>query len=62
MVNNLGFSPLHLIIGKAVTISGLTTGNKATESMSDSEAVQRTMENLTRVISEFREVDMRQKL
>ena len=30
--------------------------------MSDSEAVQRTMENLTRIISEFREADMFQKL
>ena len=61
-VNKLGYSPLQLVTGKAVTIPGLTTGNVASESMSDSEAVQRTMENLTRVISEFREADMRQKL
>ena len=57
-VNKLGYSPLQLVTGKAVTIPGLTTGNVASESMSDSEAVQRTMENLTRVISEFREADM----
>ena len=30
--------------------------------MTNTEAVQRTMENLTRVISEFIEADMRQKL
>ena len=53
---------MQLVTGKAVTIPGLTTGNVATESMSDSEAVQRTMENLTKIISEFREADMRQKL
>ena len=61
-VNKLGYSPLQLVTGKAVTIPGLTTGNVATESMSDSEAVQRTMENLTKIISEFREADMCQKL
>ena len=59
LVNKLGYSPLQLVIGKAVTIPGLTTGNVATESMSHSEAVQRTMENLTKIISEFREANMR---
>ena len=48
--------------GKAVTLPGLTTGNVASESMTDSEAVQRTIENLTRTVSEFREADMRKKL
>ena len=61
-INKLGFSPLQLVTGKAVTLPGLTTGNVATESMTESEAVQRTMENLTRVVSEFREADMRKKL
>ena len=61
-VNKLGYSPLQLVTGKAVTIPGLTTENLASESMSDSEAVQKTMENLTRIISEFREADMHQKL
>ena len=61
-LNKLGYSPLQLVTGKAVTIPGLTTGNTATESMTESEAVQRTMENLTQIISEFRESDMRQKL
>ena len=61
-VNKLGFSPLQLVTGKAVTLPGLTTGNEASESMTDSEAVQRTIENLTRTVSEFREADMRKKL
>ena len=61
-VNKLGYSPLQLVTGKAVTLPGLTTGNVATESMTDSEAVQRTLENLTKIVAEFREADMRWKL
>ena len=49
-VNKLGFSPLQLMTGKAVSIPGLTTGNEATESMTDLEAVQRTMEMIMRMI------------
>ena len=45
-----------------MTLPGLTTGNVATESMPESEAVQRMVEHLTRVVSEFREADMRKKL
>ena len=48
--------------GKAVKILGLTTRNEATECMTDSESVKRTMENITETISEFREADMREKL
>ena len=61
-VNKLGYLPLQLVTGKAVTLPGLTTGNEASESMTDSEAVQRTIENLMRTVSEFREADMRKKL
>ena len=46
LVNKLGYSPLQLVTGQAVQIPGLTTGNEATESMTDTEAVRRTMENL----------------
>ena len=60
-VNKLGYSPLQLVTGQAVSIPGLTTGNEVTESMTDSEAVRRTMENLMRITSEFRESDMRKK-
>ena len=53
LVNKLGFSPLQLVMGKAVMTPRMTTGNTATESMTDSEAVQRTKENLTWIVSEF---------
>ena len=62
IMNKLGFSPLQLVKGKAALIPRLTTGTIAIESMTDAEAVQRTMENLTNVISEFKQLDMRQKL
>ena len=62
LVNKLGYSPLQLVTGQAVMIPGLTTGNEATESMTDSEAVRRTMESLMRITSEFQESDMRRKL
>ena len=61
-VNKLGYSPLQLVTGKAVTIPGLTCGNVATESMTDSEAVRRTLENLMKITSEFRESNRRKKL
>ena len=61
-VNKLGYSPLQLVTGQAVSIPGLTTGNEATESVMDSKSVQRTMWNLMRITSEFRELDMRRKL
>ena len=61
-INKLGYSPLQLVTGKSVTLPGLTTGNVSTESMMDCEAVQRTMENLNRTVSEFREADMKRKL
>ena len=61
-VNKLGYSPLQLVTGKSVTLPGLTTGNAGTESMTDCEAVQRTMENLNKTVSEFREADMKKKL
>ena len=60
-MNKLGYWPLQLVTGKAVTIPGLTTGTLASESMSDSEAVQKTMENLTKIVSKFCEADMRKK-
>ena len=47
---------------KVLTLPGLTTGNEATESMTDSEAVQRTMENLAKTTSEFHEANMRCEL
>ena len=43
-------------------IPGLAMGNVATESMTDAEAVKKIMENLTKTIVEFREVDVKKKL
>ena len=60
-VNKLGYSPLQLVTGKSVTLPRLTTGNTGTESMTDCEAVQRTMENLNKTVAEFREGDMKRK-
>ena len=60
-VNMLGYSPLQLVTGKSITLPGLNTGIKATESMTDCEAVQRTIENLTKTVSEFKEADMKRK-
>ena len=61
-MNKLGYTTIHLVIGKAVTLPGLTTGNVGTESMTDSEAVQRTMELLSKTTQEFREAEMKKKL
>ena len=38
-INKFGYSLLQLVTGKAMTVPGLTTGNIATESMTNSEAV-----------------------
>ena len=61
-VNKLGYSPLQLVTSKAVTIPDLNMGNEATENLADSEAIQRTLEVITKTFSEFREADMRKKL
>ena len=61
-VNKLGYSPLQLVTGQAVMIPGLTTGNEGNESMMNSEAIRRTMENLMQITTDFRESDMRRKL
>ena len=45
-VTKLGYTPLHLVTGKSVTLPGLTIGNESTESISDCEAVQRALETL----------------
>ena len=38
-VKKLGYSPLQLVTGKAVTIPGLNMGDEVTESATDLEAV-----------------------
>ena len=62
LVNKLQYSLLQLVTSKLVTLPSLTMDNDATESMTDCEAVQRTLENLSRTVSEFREAEMNKKL
>ena len=45
-----------------MTVPGLTTGSVAMESITDLEAVRRTLENLIYITLEFQESDMREKL
>ena len=59
-VNNLGYSPLQLVTDKAFTIPGLTAGNEATESLPDSEAVQLTLEEITKIIEMIQTFPSRQ--
>ena len=60
-VNKLGYMPLQLVTGKSCYHLGLITGNEATESVSDTEVVQRVMERLLRTKEEFRKAEMRQR-
>ena len=53
---------MQLATGKTVLNPGLTIGNVATESMTDAEAVKKTIETLTKTIVELRETDMKKKL
>ena len=52
-VTKLGYTPLNWLKGKSVTLPRLTTGNESTESISDCEAVQRTLETLNKITAEF---------
>ena len=61
-IKKLGYSPLQLVTDKAIFIPGLTMWNEATENITDSEEVQPILEMTTRIISDFREADMRKKL
>ena len=45
-----------------MTVPGLTTGSVAMESITDLEAVRRTLENLIYITLKFRESDKREKL
>ena len=55
--NILGYDPMSLVTGKSVTFPGISTGNIATESMFDSEAVKKVMERHHEVMKEFREIE-----
>ena len=61
-VNQIGYTPLHLVTRKAVTLPGLTTRNEGTESMTNCKAVQHWIERLNSTVSEFHEAEMKKKL
>ena len=61
-INLHGYEPMRLVTGKSVNIPGVTTGNEATDSLYDSEAVQRIMERHQEFIQKFREQEYSNKL
>ena len=61
-VNVLGYEPMRLVTGKSVNIPGVTVGNDATDSLFDSEAVQKIMERHHDFIKKFREVEYSEKI
>ena len=60
-VNVSGFMPMQLMTGKSVMIPGLTTGNIATDSVSDEEMVRNMMERYYLMLKEFNEVEFSNK-
>ena len=61
-VNVLGYMPLQLMTGKSIVLPGLVTGNVATESLYDDEAVRRIMERHLELMKRFREAEFSRKL
>ena len=57
-----GYNPLTLMTGKCVVIRGISTGNIATESRFEDEAVRETMENHFEIAKEFREIEFGSKI
>ena len=60
MVN--GYNPLTLMTGKSVVIPGISTGNIATESRFEDEAVREAMENCFEITKMFKETEFGSKL
>ena len=61
-VNILGYEPMRLVTGKSVIFPGISTGNLATESLFDSEAVSKIMERHHEITKKFREEEYENKL
>ena len=57
-----GYNPLTLITGKSVVIPGISTGNMATESKFEDEAVREAMENRFEIAKQFREIEFGSKI
>ena len=52
-VNELGYSPMQLQLGKAVTLPGFTEGNIVTDSKFDNELVEKLITNTKNAIKNF---------
>ena len=61
-INVLGYSPLQLVTEKSITLPGVTSGNLATESLYDDEAVRQIMVRHNKIMKEFREAEFVKKL
>ena len=61
-VNVLGYEPMRLVTGKSVNLPGITVGSDATESLFDSEAIQKIMERHHDFIRRFREIEYTEKI
>ena len=61
-INVSGYTPLTLMTGKSIVHPGITTGNRATESIYEDEAVRKTMETHFEVTKEFREIEFGAKI
>ena len=59
-INKLGY--LQRVTGKSCNLPGLILGSEASQSVSDTEAVQKVMERILKTTAEFREADMWMKL
>ena len=57
-----GYNPLTLMTGKSVVIPGISTGNMATESKFEDEAVREAMENRFEIAKQFREIEFGSKI
>ena len=61
-VSFLGYEPMRLVTGKSVNIPRITLGNDASDSLFDSEAVQKIMERHHELIRKFHEQEYSAKL
>ena len=61
-ISVLGYEPMRLVTGKSVNLPGISVGNDATESLFDSEAVQKIMERHQDFVKKFREVEYSEKI
>ena len=61
-INREGYSPLTLVKGKAVNITGLTMNTVVSKSPTDAKAVRRKFETIQKTTMECREAEMKTKL